>query len=311
MSGFPGAASTHHVDMPHPICSIFNCEKPVAGEIILTRTRITLWLTALLGALLLSLLATISWNLFGRGGHSSTEPPKSGADQVPAGIPELVASQLKTGDLTCPNADTLTYEACLLYQGVLGTWQLIHLADVCPDVRDKPPPPPQSEKFNKLTPEDALRAPKVPCFSYLYAIQVANAVPVLISTATRIFRTLDGTFAEPGGNPKLCIEARHGICGNQAAVGTALFEKAGFRARPIEFYYNSNGQRLNHIIVEVLIDGNWHPIDTTYGAYWIDSTPGAPFVLRTLEQVLDKTDPRTGMGCRPECGWNSVWRVLR
>jgi hypothetical protein len=195
--------------------------------------------------------------------------------------------------LTCPNADPVTYEACLLYQGALGAWQLVHLADVCPDIRDKPGPPPQEEKLPKVTPEDALRAPTAPCFSYLYAIQIANAVPVLISAATRVFRTLDGTFAEPGSNPKLCVEARHGICGNQAAVGKALFEKAGFRARPIEFYYSRNGQRLSHIIVEVLIDGKWHPIDTTYGAYWTDSTPGVPFVLRTLEQVLDKTDSRT------------------
>jgi hypothetical protein len=252
--------------------------------------RITLWLAAFSGALLLLLLATCSWNPVGRSGHFSAEPPKSTADQGRSGVPELVANQLKTGDLSCLNADPVTYEACLLYQGALGAWQAVRLPDVCPDVRKEPAPLPQAAK---LTPEDVLRAPKVPCFSYLYAIQVANAVPVLISTATRAFRMLDGAFAEPGSNPKLCIEARHGICGNQAAVGLALFEKAGLLARPVEFYYHSNGQRISHIIVEVLIDGDWHPIDTTYGAYWIDSAPGAPFVLRTLEQVLDRTDSRT------------------
>lgn len=233
-----------------------------------------------------------SWNLVGRAGHSSTDPPASAADEGPAGIPELVASQLKKGDLTCPNTDPLIFEACLLYQGALGTWRTVQLVDVCPDVRDRPASLSQPVK---LAPEDALRAPKVPCFSYLYAIQVANAVPVLVSTATRQFRMLDGAFAEPGSNAKLCVEARHGICGNQAAVGIALFEKAGLQVRPLEFYYNQNGQRFTHIIVEVLIDGSWRPIDTTYGAYWIDSTPGSPFVLRTLEQVLDKTDPRTKM----------------
>src|SRR5262249_3041759 len=63
---------------------------------------------------------------------------------------------------------------------------------------------------------------------------------------------------------------------------------------PVEFYYKDRaGQRVNHIIVEVLIDGDWRPIDTTYGAYWIDGTPTATFAMRTLQQVLDRSDPRT------------------
>jgi hypothetical protein len=55
----------------------------------------------------------------------------------------------------------------------------------------------------------------------------------------------------------------------------------------------SNGQRLNHIIVEVLIDSAWRLIDPTYGAYWIDGTAGAPFALRLLEQILPATDAHT------------------
>jgi hypothetical protein len=167
------------------------------------------------------------------------------------------------------------------------------LPDVCPKVVDHSTPllVPHAAK---LTAEDVVRAPTVSCFSYIYAAQVANLVPTLISTATRTFFMLNGPFAEPGSNPELCIEIRHGICGNQAAVGVALFKKAGFRARPIEFYYqNGAGQRLNHIMVEVLIDGAWRPVDTTYGAYWVDDTPNAPFALRTLEQILDRADART------------------
>jgi len=183
------------------------------------------------------------------------------------------------------------FEACLLYQGALGTWQTVDFPDVCPNITDHPVP--GQPTIKKLTREDVLRAPRVPCFSYLYAMQVATAVPILISSADREFLNLNGTFVEPGANPDLCIEARHGICGNQTQVAIELLKIAGLQARPVEFYYSSEGQRLNHIIAEVLIDGGWRPIDTTYGAYWIDGTPGAPFALRTLEQVLDKSDTRT------------------
>jgi hypothetical protein len=206
-------------------------------------------------------------------------------------VPELVASQIMSSSLSCPTSGSLTYETCLLYQGALGIWQAIGLPHACPAVVDHPTPLP---KAAKLTADDVLHAPTVPCFSYIYAAQVANLVPTLISTPARAFLLLNGNFAEPGSNPELCIEARHGICGNQAAVAIALFKKAGFHARPVEFYYKSNtGERADHIIVEVMIDGAWRLVDTTYGAYWIDGTPAAPFALRTLEQVLDRSDPRT------------------
>lgn len=92
-------------------------------------------------------------------------------------------------------------------------------------------------------------------------------------------------FFEPGSDPSLCVEARHGICGNQAALGVALFEVAGFKSRAVEFYYYDK-QRLSHIIPEVLIDGGWRPVDTTYGAYWASSVPGKPFSLMALDDLL-------------------------
>lgn len=63
-------------------------------------------------------------------------------------------------------------------------------------------------------------------------------------------------------------EARAGICGNHAAIALEMFNKAGFEARYVEFYYQDD-VRLSHIIPEVLIDGAWRAIDKTYGAYWI------------------------------------------
>ncbi len=203
-------------------------------------------------------------------------------------IPELVANQFKNGDLNCPNTDSLTYEACLLYQGALGTWRQIGFPETCPNVADENHQYPFPKEGPALLPEDILRAPTVPCFSYLYAIQVANAVPVLVSTSNRTFKMASGKpFIEPGSNPDLCIEARHGICGNHAAVGVSLFERAGFKSRPVEFYYYDK-QRLSHIIAEVMIDGGWRPVDTTYGAYWANTTPGKPFFLKTLDDLLNQ-----------------------
>lgn len=208
-------------------------------------------------------------------------------------IPQLVAKQLKSGDLNCPNLDPLTYEACLLYQGALGIWCAMGFPETCPDVVDdsyEAPFPKEgpAKEGRELLPADVLRAPTVPCFSYLYAIQVANAVPVLVSAPNRGFRKVSGKpFSEPGSDPDSCIAARYGICGNQAALGVALFEVAGFKSRPVEFYYYNNGRR-SHIIPEVMIDGDWRPIDTTYGAYWASNVPGKPFTLQTLDDILHK-----------------------
>ena len=204
-------------------------------------------------------------------------------------IPELVASQIQSGNTTCPEDDALSYEACLLYQGTLGTWHRVGMADECPAVigdnqQTDYSTPTQNKKF---TPEDALRATKSNCFNYLYAIGVANLTPVLVSTSNRTFQLATGhRFPEPGSNAHLCVEARHGICGNHAAVGQALFEKAGIESRTVEFYYSDDIQRLSHIIVETYIGGDWRPIDTTYGAYWPNNENGQPFKLMTTDELL-------------------------
>ena len=49
-------------------------------------------------------------------------------------LPELIADQIKSGYTSCPKSDVITYEACLLYQGALGTWQSIGMPDECPVV---------------------------------------------------------------------------------------------------------------------------------------------------------------------------------
>lgn len=119
-------------------------------------------------------------------------------------------------------------------------------------------------------------------------MQVASTTPALISSATRVLQqSATKGFQEPGADARLCLETRHGICGNHVAVALALFREAGFQARPIEFYYEEQGARLNHIIAEVNIGGAWRAIDATFGAFWIDKSAGIPFALAETDRILN------------------------
>ena len=206
-------------------------------------------------------------------------------------LPELVANQIRSGDTICPKLDALTYEGCLLFQGTLGIWQRLGMPEKCPIIIDddlqKSPRSP-NEGMN-ISPDDALRAPKSACFGYLYAVHVANVTPIIVSTANRVFQMATGhKFIEPGSDALACVIARHGICGNHAAVALALFEKAGLVARPVEFYYRYGGKRHSHIIAEVYIDGDWRPVDITYSAYWPSTQIGQPFRLITTSELLSQ-----------------------
>jgi hypothetical protein len=208
-------------------------------------------------------------------------------------LPEIIASQLESGDFSCPEDDLLTYEACLAFQGTLGIWQRAGLTKHCPDIMgpiqsNHLPPDSQAEKV-VITPQAVLDATKSPCFGYLYAINVVNTVPILIRTANRVFQ-LEAVknFQEPGSDANLCLSARFGSCGNHTATALGFFEKAGFKARPVEFYYEYEGTRLSHIIPEVWIDGDWRMVDSTFGAYWIDRRPGIQFKLRSTEDILSR-----------------------
>lgn len=211
--------------------------------------------------------------------------------KVEISLPELVAEQLRQGDLNCPRQSPLTYEACLLYQGALGAWHSFGLANECPTTmrdEDEASGDRRLTAAPQLTPDDARRAPKSACFGYIYAIAVANATPILSSTALRsFFLKVSPAFLEPGSNAEQCIVVRHGICGNQTAVALALFEMAEIEARSVEFYFELGNQRSSHIIPEVKISESWRLIDTTYGAYWIDRrSSGSIFALAKTDDVI-------------------------
>lgn len=145
--------------------------------------------------------------------HGEELPPE-------VGLPELVARQIESGDLTCPQAGSLKHEACLLYQGALGIWRNTNFEDRCPStfrienrseaqIRTLPSP-------RKLEPEDARRAVNATCFRTIYSILVANTTPILSSTALRVFHLIAARpYQEPGSDAALCIEVRHGTAGTK------------------------------------------------------------------------------------------------
>lgn len=208
--------------------------------------------------------------------QSQPEPP-----ELP--LPELVAKLIEGGDPTCPGVGSLKYEACLLYQSALGVWRNVGFTRSCKPTAAEVGTPRQ------IRPEDAINAPKSSCFRSVYAVLVANTTPILSSTALHVFylRGAPG-FKQPGSDAEICIQVRHGICGNQAAVGLAFLELATIEARTVKYFYEYKGVRLSHINVEAMIDGKWRLIDTTYGAYWSEDTTGkAPFALAATDDIIN------------------------
>lgn len=214
---------------------------------------------------------------------------KNSSYTLPKSLSELIAEQIESGVVACPKDDLLTYETCLLFQGALGVWQRVGLPENCPNIIDPRHPPlsgPKSEDV-QISGEDVLKAVETPCFGHIYAINVANTTPILVSTANRTYQMAAApNYLKPGSDPELCLSVRHGSCGNHSAVATAFFERAGFKARPVEFYYEYKGSRLSHITPEVWINGHWRLIDSTYGAYWTDEKPAVPFELMPTEKIL-------------------------
>lgn len=246
------------------------------------------------GGCLLGILA-LSWLLYQRPSVQTAAPQAAQSSSAPSderSIPDLVADLIDSDDPSCPKPNSLSYEACLLFQSALGLWHVFDFPKDCPATLPLPerggPLRPVIPSQRKLRAADARSALASPCFRTIYTVLVANTVPILSSTALRTFMiSIDRPFIEPGTDPNICVEVRHGICGNQAAVGTALFELAGIKSRTVQFFYQSAGARSSHVVVEVSIDGKWRLVDTTYGAVW-DAQPsgGRSFELATTDRLI-------------------------
>lgn len=213
----------------------------------------------------------------------------------------IVADRVAQSDPTCPENDLVTHESCLLFQNALGIWHSLGTPRECPMKRVRGTDSTQETDSSAdaqggrsgggsspLGSEEILRASASPCFAYLYAIGVVNVVPVLVSTANRTFQlAISAAIDEPGSDPERCLMARHGICGNHAAVALALLSRAGFDARPVEFYYTIGSERRNHIVPEVFVDGDWRLLGTTYGSYWVDRSDPSVFSLAPTDRIIE------------------------
>ena len=212
----------------------------------------------------------------------------------------IVAVRVAQGDATCPDNDLVTYESCLLFQNALGVWHTLGAPAECPGQKAQKADATRDaggsadtgvdgsgRGSSPLDTEEILQAPASPCFAYLYAIGVVNVVPVLVSTANRTFQAaVSAAIDEPGSDPERCLTARHGICGNHAAVALALLRRAGFEARAVEFYYSVGSERRSHIVPEVLVDGDWRLLGTTYGSYWVDRSDTSVFSLAPTDRIV-------------------------
>ncbi len=204
-------------------------------------------------------------------------------------IIEIISDQIEKGNASCPDDDLLVYETCLVFQSALATWSRLGVPHNCPGIDFEIDKLSSNQKsLTKLSLSHINLAVDSPCFGHLFAVQVASSVPILIGSATRSYAENIGGFMNPGSNAELCLQSRLGFCGSQTAVALSILNKAGFKARPVEFYWISSGKRVNHILPEVLIDGHYRLIDTTYSAYWVDPTADG-FELVPTEKVINKS----------------------
>jgi len=68
---------------------------------------------------------------------------------------------------------------------------------------------------------------------------------------------------------ELCIIQKHGVCGNHQHLLQRVLEYVGIPSRYIGIYFvDSKFGRSNHAANEVLIDGKWRFIDTTWASMW-------------------------------------------
>ena len=118
------------------------------------------------------------------------------------------------------------------------------------------------------------------------AIETMNLVQNIASSGRYSFLQHDKNFHRPDmPEQQLCLTNGFGICGNHQHLFIAILKKAGVQARPVDFYYYSNGKRANHAAAEVKIGKQWVYFDVTWGSFWIKDAEHL-FSLLSLEDIL-------------------------
>jgi hypothetical protein len=104
-------------------------------------------------------------------------------------------------------------------------------------------------------------SPTSVAFRIQATVSIVARVPILLSSALYSADLTAG--ATPVGVADTLSQGS-GICGQHVELGLALFERLGIPARDVQVFYGAE-EPLNHTVVEVEWDNDWHMVDLTYG----------------------------------------------
>lgn len=236
--------------------------RTVLAVVLASLTFVTFWMQSSLSSLnsemdrLGSKLTESSNFVAADTGIPSSVTSSGSAQQYLSALPisELVARKVIDGEDILDELDPITREAVLLYEKSLGKWIDNGMQYDCTRILSSP------KSFDRA---QIARSSSSKCFGILYAISVASFVPVLIPTGSRRLTRATTIGLNENDTAEAIYDARAGICGEHTTLGLALFARAGFTARLLEFYYTVETETRSHMMPEVNIDGVWYPVDTT------------------------------------------------
>jgi len=183
-----------------------------------------------------------------------------------------------------PKESLVEKEAISIFKASLGTWVCFPRNNHAAKQNSI-----QNNGRKYFSTEDVDNAIKDELFKEIYAVTVANRMPLLVSAEIAQFKNSmnERDWKLSGDDPEKCLQTGIGICGSQAATALALLRIVGLQARDVQFYYiGKKGKRCSHIIPEVFIAGKWRIIDTTYGAFWRGTHKNNNSLLASTEDVL-------------------------
>ena len=101
------------------------------------------------------------------------------------------------------------------------------------------------------------------------AVAALDLTPYFLSTPLYAFDIWGGGTAP--SSLQDAVARGIGICGHQAELFGAILKALGLKTRPVQFWWRDDeGKAVNHIAVEVVLDGKWRLFDPTFGAYFLD-----------------------------------------
>lgn len=101
-------------------------------------------------------------------------------------------------------------------------------------------------------------------FRFYAAVSAMNYIQTNISSVRNSLAHSKPDYTPPAGT-EFCLVAGRGSCGNHVEAFIDILKALNVPVRPVQVYYENNGQRLSHIVAEVEWSGRWHMFDVTFG----------------------------------------------